>query len=525
MSEKITKSRVLAERRSRYNPLATLTPQTLALALDQFAAGYLADAARIWEVLARRDDKIAALRRKRLAALARNGWEIVTLDESPEAQAQKAALEHTFNSLVATNALDRDERGGLSLLLRQMGDAIGKKYAVHELVWKPAQTSEGWQMEVEARFAPLWFFENTTGEMRFIPENGGTTGQPMERGAWLISVQDMPLMEPSSVLYIYKRIPLTDWLSYSERFGTPSVVGRTPAAQGSDAGNAMETAVSAVGTDMECVIFGDDGTSKIELVSPNGSGDSPFSELVRRAEEGLAILWQGGDLSTMSSQAGQGTGASLQGDSLSNLEADDAQWASETLQMGIARQVLKWKFGANVTEKAYIRVKTASAAKDSKIELEIISKLVEMGAPVAVADALETFGKTTPEAGEPLLTKAAAPSPSPLPLFNEAQAMANEARQNRRMKEFIAKSAADAASALTEDLAPVRVYLEPLRAALASGDDAAAKAAAVQLAQFLPTKSAEILRAPSALQYTLNHILSPAVLDGIASTAKTKTTK
>lgn len=525
MSEKITKSRVLAERRSRYNPLANLTPQSLATALDNFAAGYLADAARIWDVLARRDDKIAALRRKRIAALARNGWEIVALDDSPEALAQKATLEHTFNSLVATDALDRDQRGGLSLLLRQMGDAIGKKYAVHELCWNPVQTSEGWQMEVECRFAPLWFFENTTGEMRFIRDNGGSTGEAMDRGAWLISVADMPLMEPSSVLYIYKRIPLTDWLSYSERFGTPSVIGRTPAAQGTDAGNAMESAVSAVGTDAECVIFGDDGTSKIELVSPNGSGDMPFAELVRRAEEGLAILWQGGDLSTMSSQAGQGTGASLQGDSLQNLEADDAQWASETLQMGIARQVLKWKFGPNVAEKAYIRVKTASAAKDARLDLDIISKLVELGAPVAVADALETFGKTTPEAGEPLLTKPAAPS-SPLPMLNEAQTLANEARQARRMKAFIAKAAEDAASALTEDLAPVRLALEPLRAALVAGDDAAAKAAAVQLAAFLPTKSAEILRAPSALQYTLTHILSPAVIDGIATaTAKSKPNK
>ena len=105
MSEKITTGRVLAERRSRFNPLASLTPQSLSRALDGFARGELADAARIFDALQRRDDKICALRAKRLAALARNGWEIVTTDDSAEAQAQKEALEYTFNHLTATSAM------------------------------------------------------------------------------------------------------------------------------------------------------------------------------------------------------------------------------------------------------------------------------------------------------------------------------------------------------------------------------------------------------------------------------------
>ena len=514
MSQRITETRVLAERRSRFNPISTLTPQKLTLALDQFAAGYLGDAARIWEALQRRDDKIAALRQKRLAALSRNGWEIVTTDDSAEAMAQKDALEFTFNHLTATHSLDADQSGGVSLLLRQMGDALGVKYAVHELCWEPKQTAGGWQMEVVCRFAPLWFFENTTGKMRFIDQQGAATGVEMDRAGWLVSVSDMALMEPSSVLYIYKRLPLTDWLSFSQRFGTPAVVGRTPSAQDSDAGRAMAAAVSAVGSDMECVIFGDgDGAAKIEFLRPDGgTGSLPFPELVRRSEEALAILWQGGDLSTMSSASGQGTGASLQGASLATLEADDAQWASEILQAQIGRRVLAWKFGSDVEEKAYIRVKTASVAKDAKLELEIIAKLVELGAPVAVADALETFGKATPEEGEPLLTKAATPAPA----FGNV-AMSNDARQRTQMRGYLARATADAQSALTEDLASLRIHLEPLRIALESGDDAGAVAAAKLLKQTLPSVSAQILNAPSALQYTLGHILAPAVFDGIAS--------
>ena len=517
MSAKITETRILAERRSRFNPLSTLTPQRLTSALDRFSLGYLGDAARIWDALQRRDDKIAALRQKRISALARNGWEIVSTDDSPEAMAQKDALEYTFNHLEATHSLDADQSGGVSLLLRQMADAIGMKYAIHELCWQPHQTPEGWQIEVTCRFAPLWFFENLTGKMRFLESEGALEGKDMDRLGWMISVSDFALMEASSVLYIYKRLPLTDWLSYSERFGTPAVVGRTPAAMDSDAGRGMAAAVSAVGSDMECVIYGDDGASKIEFVRPDGgSAQTPFPELVRRSEEALAILWQGGDLSTMSSAAGQGTGASLQGSSLQNLEADDAQWASEILQAPIARRVTAWKFGEAAPFKAGTREKTPSAAKEARLDLEIIGKLVELGAPIAIADTLETFGKSTPKDGEPLLTKAAA---TPPPMFGNVS-LANEARQEKQMRGFLKNAVADAQSALAEDLAPLRIRLEPLRIALEAGDDAAATAAAKLLQDILPSVSRELLSAPSALQYTLGHILAPAVFDGLAS-AKT----
>jgi hypothetical protein len=89
-----------------------------------------------------------------------------------------------------TNALDENEKGGFKLLLRQMMDAVGKKYAVHEIVWRTVEASgvENAASETadpsgslgtavptiptqrytaEFRFVPLWFFENTTGSCVF----------------------------------------------------------------------------------------------------------------------------------------------------------------------------------------------------------------------------------------------------------------------------------------------------------------------------------------------------------------------
>ena len=42
-----------------------------------------------------------------------------------------------YNHLTTTTALEENETGGLGLLIRQMMDAVGKRYAVHEIVWQP----------------------------------------------------------------------------------------------------------------------------------------------------------------------------------------------------------------------------------------------------------------------------------------------------------------------------------------------------------------------------------------------------
>ena len=57
-------------------------------------------------------------------------------EKRAEAEEHAAALEYFYENLRCENALDRAERGGFKLLARQMMDAVGKKFAVHEMVWK-----------------------------------------------------------------------------------------------------------------------------------------------------------------------------------------------------------------------------------------------------------------------------------------------------------------------------------------------------------------------------------------------------
>ena len=404
----ITPQRVQRSLQARYNPIAQLTPAYLTSSLDLFAQGYLGQFARLADAIERRDDKIAACRRKRISAVARYGFEILTADVGEDkelavtAEQHKEVLEYFYGNVTACNALDENQRGGFSLLARQMADAIGKKYAVHEIVMKPGDGAEDGGLTAELRFCPLWFFENRTGKLRFLDQDAATEGKDMSAEQWLVTVGD-GIMEACAVAYLYKRLPLQDWLSYTEKFGMPGLLGKTPATPGSAEWNAMESAVGAFMNDWAAVV---NQGAEISLVEASaGGGQNPFEPLIERMDRAIAILWRGADLSTMSAGNGEGQGASVQGGEGELLEQDDAAWLAETMQMQLSRLVIEYHFGKGVRPLAYIQIKTRDDG-DTRLDIEVLRAAREMGIPIAVKDARERLGLVTPDEGEELLGKA-----------------------------------------------------------------------------------------------------------------------
>ena len=135
-------TRLKRAKRARYNPLSGVSsPDDLTHKLDSFEGGYLKDAVNIWDTLEQRDDLVRAVVLKRKKAAGGQGWTVlirdsVTPDQRGEAEQHAAALEHFYENLRCENALDRAEKGGFKLLCRQMMDAVGKRFAVHEIVWQ-----------------------------------------------------------------------------------------------------------------------------------------------------------------------------------------------------------------------------------------------------------------------------------------------------------------------------------------------------------------------------------------------------
>lgn len=386
--------------------LRSLSGEYLASALDGFEGGELRAAAKLWSSMAQRDDVISCVKPKREKSISRRDWQVLTKDNSADALRQKAILEDFWNNIKAVDAYDLNKRGGFAMLVRQMMASVSFMYQPHHLVWQPS--TDVLRCTFEA--VPLEFCENLTGRLRFCPTGMEYEGVEMPDEEWMVTCGD-GLMIAGSIAYFCKRNSLADWMAFSDKFGMPGILARTSQGKDTPGGQAMAEAAECFGQEWAAVMYGDDGSGKIDLIEASGGASLPFEPLIKRVDSRLMSMWRGGDLGTQSSTKGEGTGASLQGSETDLIEQDDALTISEKLNE-IEEIVLRWWFGPRVKVKAYIRL-IVPQSEDLSLLLSIVETLVRLGAPVAVNDVLERFGLAQPAKDALLLkaTKAATAKP------------------------------------------------------------------------------------------------------------------
>lgn len=379
----IPPERVQTSHRARFNPIRHLTPDTLVRMLDAFHTGELRSAALAWEAIEQRDDVVKAVATKRKKAIGRFGWDIETYDDSEEAARHKNALEFFYRHLTAGHACDLNERGGFSLLVRQMMDAVGKRYAVHEIVWQPVRAeaqAEGVPetlLTAQLRFVPLWFMENRTGALRFLESDTSTTGRPLEDDGWMVTTGD-GLMEATAIAYLFKHLPLRDWLVYCERNGMPGVRGVTDAAPDTPEWEAAREAVRDFGAEFHALMSR--GT-EIEAIDLRGTGELPYPALVDRMDKAIATLWRGSSMGTV---VDGGAGISLQGKETALIEREDAQHIAGTLHTQLDRTVLRYLFKTGQPRaRIVIRHKESGLSAE---ELDTARELISTAIPKVIAN-------------------------------------------------------------------------------------------------------------------------------------------
>ena len=376
----------------RFNPLASLTAPSLSAALDAFTAGLLAPAVRLWEEIARRDETVATVKAKREEAAALRDWAVVPLDESPAAQDQAAALESFYQRLRAAHALNRHTTGGFPLLVTQMMEAVSFGYAAHHLIWNPdagrsVTLPSGRRvpaLSATFEYVPLEFFEARTGELRFLGLSLGYDGEPLAPGEWMITTGP-GLMRAASILHYYKRLAQHDLVNFSEKFGTPGLVVHTTAGKESPEGQSAADLARGLAGNYRGVQYGA-AENKIEVVWPTGGGNSaqlPMTAIIEDCKRGLATLFLGADLSTLS-RGGQGVGASVQSEEQTRRERADCARIEETLNAAIDPVVLRWFFGEGAPILARVTL-AAPINEDRTLLCSLVQQLVNLGAQVPIA--------------------------------------------------------------------------------------------------------------------------------------------
>ena len=447
--------RVTVENRSRFNPLYGITPDRFVRALDSYKAGYVAELCRIMEAYEERDDAYRTNSRKAYASIARcpHAVSIVEgFEKKPNAEKHRETLTQFWANVRVTSAFNRNETGSLRLLKKQMASAIGYGHAVHEIIWN---TRADGSLGAEFVFTPPWMFESTTGWMRYLPSTAAIDGEEMPAGGWLVTTGDA-IGIASSILAMSKRLSLNDWLSFCERCGQPGIHAKTAAPFGTKEWRNIEGVVRSFGRNWAAVTDRDTDVSTLSL----NTSAAPWPPLIEDCKRGIAALWRGADLATMSS-APSAVGSNVQGDEKNILEEDFCEAVSETLHDQVSRFVIEWKFGKGVEPLAYLQVRpTTTPNVDTDIKID--THLSRHGVKLSRNDAMTRYGRVLYKDGDkgdaPLVllqNPASGPFGGAAGLFNEHPALHPVAkRQNPVAKSLQALGMAnDAATTARRDTA------------------------------------------------------------------------
>lgn len=449
----VSAARAIQEIRSRFNPLRGLTPKKVTRMIEEYDRGIFRESAWMMDKIERVDDMVSTVAGKRKKSVSRLSWAIRPYEsweeQGTEAQLaeQTRFLRHLYNNISGSHALERDTRGGLRLVIRQMADAIGKGYAVHNLQWIPRKDG---LLELATTFTPLWFFESRTGNLKFLESWSAIDGKPLEPNAWMITQGD-GIMLATLVAYIYKTLPLKDWLTYSERNGMPFISIATEAAEGSEAWYKALEAAGQVAAEYAAV---HNRASEFQVHDLTAKGQLPYPGLVELMNRAIATLWRGADLSTMSGK--DNLGASLQQDETDLLLDDDVEMINETFEYAISRFALRWKFGEDVVPLCYFALSSPDRL-DEKAEQEKLHKAADYGVPIPVSDYRERLNIPGVEEDEEdaLLTPPAntlASQPGQAPFAERANQALPETPGAATYKE---KSLEKLIAARRQDLAPI----------------------------------------------------------------------
>lgn len=457
-------------RQMRFNPLPMLNPDTLGMWLDQFDSGMLSQAAQLWDQMCRRDDTLVTVKPQLENDVAAKDWGYFVFEGADETEGarHREAIKFFYENLQARDAFDRNVRGGRDRLFAQMMQADSFTYAVHHFAWKPRP---GQMLEVDGaapvpaltamlEYVPLWFFENTTGELRLLRDGVGfgVDGEELdwESGEWMVTT-GRGLMFAASICVTFKRLTFQDWTLFNERYAQNKVVGTTPATAQSTQGQSMAAVLSAFNSDQEILITeweGDPSKSPISLLGPSGTASvDVWERFLDRQDRKMSSMYRGNDLSMMS-RGGKGedpTGASLQGEEGDTMLYGACRNIAGTAHEFITRKVIEFCFGPGVEPLAYIGLPDLKP-EDVTALRESAGFIADRGGRVSLQDTAERLGvQLVPDAekDEPILEAAIKPEADP----NRAPAPAH------------ARSGESSASASTTNAADedLETFLGPYR--------------------------------------------------------------
>jgi len=235
-------------------PGINLTPQKIMAAYRQAEVGSPLMQCDMFEDVLENDGHLRGQYESRLEAVAFRPW-ILRAGGKDEA------------SLAAARALTRAlKRTNMMLLLWHLMDAIGFGYAAANIMWA---------FDPRTRFVvPRWFllaphrrflFDTDglgmgSGQLRFRTEENQWPGENLLAGEWIQAQRPGRLLARAGAFRTttwwayFKRMSITDWIVFAEKFGIPFVLGYYQERASPESRAALLEAITQIGSDGQAIL-------------------------------------------------------------------------------------------------------------------------------------------------------------------------------------------------------------------------------------------------------------------------------
>jgi len=285
----------------------------------------------------RSDAHVGGCIRRRKGAVVRMEWRV----ERDRASARMAKLaEQVLGNL------------DMRRLLRELLDAPLYGWQPLEVIWSGRQGG-GAVVPVDVLAKPAqWFQFDGEAQLRFRSRDNPLLGELLEPRKFLVPAQDASYANPYgfadlSMCFwptVFKRGGLKFWVTFTEKFGTPWVVGKSPRGTGKPDQDALLGQLEAMVQDAVAVIPDDGSVEIVEAAGKTGSADL-YEKLLMfcRSEISIALLGSNQTTEKDSTYASAKAG---------NQVADELRDADARLAEASINQLLRWVVDLNEGEAA-----------------------------------------------------------------------------------------------------------------------------------------------------------------------------
>lgn len=345
---------------------------------------------KIYEEL-KRDAHAGAVLGKRKLAVTSRPWSLEPASDSARdkqaAELVKTAFEHLrFNHIC-----------------KRLLEATLKGYAVSEVMWE-LREGQVLPRTVIAR-APQRFVFALDGALHLRTPSNMFEGEPMPPRKFIVHRRGADDDNPygagiGGMLFwpvFFKRNTITFWLTFADKFGSPTAVGKYP--PGADEGQQQKLldALAALAQDAGVIV---PQGMLIELLEAQRSGSvDTYEKLVRYMDEQMSKAVLGETMSTTAASTGLGSSqASVQNEVRLEVAQDDADELDETLNETLVR----WIVDFNLPGAGYPLLKhDFSEPEDLAARATRDKTLVEMGWEPTEQYMLDTYGEGWVKAEKP----------------------------------------------------------------------------------------------------------------------------